>query len=123
MVAPTPYFIKVSALLAVFLGVLVQVSAQSQALNGQIEGAVLDQSGAAVQSAVITAAHIETGASRTTLTDKNGSYRFPLLPLGTYRIAVEATSFRKLIRTGINLATGQAVNIECDLKSARSLRR
>ena len=39
--------------------------AQSQALNGQIEGTVLDQKGAAVPDTVITVTNIETGAQKT----------------------------------------------------------
>src|SRR6266511_2313801 len=65
--------------------------AQSQALNGQIEGTVLDQNKAAVPNAVITVTNIESGATRTVATDESGVYRFPLLPLGTYRISAQAT--------------------------------
>ncbi len=80
-------------------------SAQSQALNGQIEGTVLDQSNAAVPNAVITVTNIETGATRIVTTDESGVYRFPLLPLGTYRITAEAVNFKKLVREGLTLST------------------
>jgi len=74
---------------AIIVGLLLAVStpfafAQSQALNGQIEGTVLDPNNAAVPNAVITATNLETGANRTVSTDESGVYRFPLLPLGTY---------------------------------------
>jgi hypothetical protein len=75
---------------------------QSQALNGQIEGTVSDQNSAAVPNAIITATNIETGATRTVTTDESGVYRFPLLPLGTYRVTAEAANFKKLVRDGIN---------------------
>jgi len=64
--------------------------AQSQALNGQIEGTILDPNNAAVPNAAISATNVETGASRIVTTDDSGVYRFPLLPLGTYRITAEA---------------------------------
>ena len=67
------------------IGVLLAASemavAQSQALNGQIEGTILDQNNAVVPNAVITVTNIETGATRTVTTDESGVYRFPLLPL------------------------------------------
>ncbi len=83
--------------LMLFLIFAFDVLAQSQALNGQIEGTVSDQSNAAVPNAVITVTNIETGATRTVTTDESGVYRFPLLPLGTYRITAEAANFNKLI--------------------------
>jgi hypothetical protein len=93
------------------------VFAQSQALNGQIEGTVLDQTGAAVSSATITATNIETGANRSVITDENGVFRFPLLPLGSYRIAAEAANFKKLVREGISLAAGQTATVNLNLEA------
>ncbi len=104
------------------LGLLSAVSmpsafAQSQALNGQIEGTVLDQVNAAVPNAVITVTNIETGATRTVTTDESGVYRFPLLPLGTYRIIAEAANFKKLIRAGVTLMTGQTATVDLYLQA------
>jgi uncharacterized membrane protein len=97
----------------IFLAVLVpSASAQSQALNGQIEGTVLDQANAAVPNAVITVTNIETGATRAVNTDESGVYRFPLLPLGIYRITAEAANFKKIVREGITLATGQTATVD-----------
>jgi hypothetical protein len=92
------------------------VKAQSQALNGQIEGTVLDANNAAVANATITATNIETGATRTVRTDESGVYRFPLLPLGTYRIVAEATNFKKFVREGITLTAGQTATIDVHLE-------
>ena len=69
--------------------------AQSQALNGQIEGFITDQNGASVPNASVTAKNIETGAERKVSSDESGVYRLPLLPLGTYRVTVEAPNFKK----------------------------
>ena len=103
---------------AAFIGILLsacQVSAQ--ATNGQIEGTVIDQNGSAVIGAVITVTNIETGTLRKTTADQAGVYRFPLLPLGTYRIVAEADGFRKLIRDGITLAAGQFTNVDLPLNT------
>lgn len=91
--------------------------AQSQALNGQIEGTVLDQTLAAVANAVITVTNIETGATRFVTTDESGVYRFPLLPLGTYRIIAEAPNFKKIVREGVTLTTGQTATIDVILQA------
>jgi hypothetical protein len=105
---------------AVELFLVISVScafAQSQALNGQIEGTVLDPNNAAVPNAVITATNIETGATRSFITDESGVYRFPLLPLGTYRITAAATNFKKFIQEGITLTTGQTATIDVQLQT------
>jgi hypothetical protein len=86
--------------------------AQSQALNGQIEGTITDQNQAAVANAVITVTNIETGATRSVTTNESGVYRFPLLPLGTYRITAEAANFKKIVRDGITLSTGQTATVD-----------
>lgn len=101
----------------VLIGLLLAVStssafAQSQALNGQIEGTILDQAGAAVPNAVVEAANIQTGFVRNMMTDESGIYRMPLLPLGTYRISVEAPTFKKQIQEGITLTTGQTATVD-----------
>ncbi len=104
----------------IFVGILLAVSippafAQSQALNGQIEGTASDENNAAVPNAVITVTNIETGATRIVTTDDSGVYRFPLLPLGTYRITAEAANFKKLVREGITLTTGQTATVDLSL--------
>src|SRR5688572_17025149 len=105
---------------AIALGFLLAASipsalAQSQALNGQIEGTVSDQNNAAISNATVTASNIETGATRTASADDSGVYRFPLLPLGNYRITAEATNFKKLVREGVILTTGQTATIDFQL--------
>lgn len=81
--------------------------AQSQALNGQIEGVVTDTAGAAVPNASITVRNIEKGSEIRVISDESGIYKAPLLPLGTYRITVEAPNFKRLVREGITLSAGQ----------------
>ncbi len=50
-------------------------------------------------------------------TDESGVYRFPLLPLGTYRIIAEAPNFKKIVREGVTLTTGQTATIDVILQA------
>lgn len=93
------------------------VAAQSQALNGQIEGTVTDPAGAVVQAASITATNVETGTSRAVTSDESGVYRIPLLPLGSYRIVVEAANFKRLVREGVTLSAGQTATVNLSLEA------
>lgn len=103
-------------ILCLFIGIT-NVGAQSQAINGQIEGVVSDSTGAAIPSATVTVRNIETGAERTVTTDGGGVYRVPLLPLGSYRVTVEAPNFKRLVREGVTLTTGQIATVNAALEA------
>ena len=81
--------------------------AQSQAVNGSIEGVVTDTTGAVLPGATVTVANADTGMQRVVPTDPSGFYRAVLLPLGTYRVRVELSGFKAMERTGVGLSAGQ----------------
>jgi hypothetical protein len=91
------------------------VFAQSQSQNGQIEGTVSDINKAVIPNAKISVTNKATGATRSTSTDDRGVYRFPILPLGPYRLTAEAENFRSIVRDGITLATGQTATVDFNL--------
>ena len=109
----TLFFLALVAVL--FMSLHVPALAQSQAINGQIEGQVTDANGAGIPNAQITATNLDTGSSRTVSSDTSGVYRIPLLPLGAYRVTVEIAGFKKLTREGITLTTGQNATIDLKL--------
>jgi hypothetical protein len=84
-------------------------------VSGSIIGVVLDQSGAAVPSAVVTARSLETGLSRTATTDNAGRYSVSALSVGVYDIHVTKAGFRDEVRRGIHLAVGQEAQIDFGL--------
>src|SRR3954462_10064451 len=90
-------------------------SAQSQAINGTIEGTITDQSGAAVPGVSVTVTNVDTGDSRTVVSNEAGVYRAPLLPLGRYRVSAELQGFRKFEQQGLTLSAGQSAVINISL--------
>lgn len=105
-------------LLSILVGSLTTIGlAQSQALNGQIEGVVTDQNGASVPNASVVAKNIDTGAERSVTTDASGVYRIPLLPLGRYQVTIEASSFKRYVRDGLTLVAGQTATINVSLEA------
>lgn len=106
-----------AAIVVIGLANLQTTYAQSQALNGQIEGVVTDASGARVPNASITVRNIETGTERQITSTEEGTYRVPLLPLGTYRLTVEAPNFKRLVREGITLTAGQTATVDMNLEA------
>jgi hypothetical protein len=117
--ASSPTRLLCLCLLIVTFGLtaLQEAYAQSQALNGQIEGVVTDATGASVPNATITIRNIERGNELQVRSDESGVYRAPLLPLGTYRITVEASNFKRLVREGITLSAGQTATVNLGLEA------
>jgi Carboxypeptidase regulatory-like domain/TonB dependent receptor len=85
--------------------------AAAQDISGSLRGTVLDASGAIVSGATVTAVNIETGFSRSTPTDTKGEYLLVSLPVGNYRLEVEAKGFRKYSQEGITLNVNQPATI------------
>ncbi|HEY7924788.1 MAG TPA: carboxypeptidase regulatory-like domain-containing protein, partial [Vicinamibacteria bacterium] len=105
-----------SLLLLVALALAPHAFAQSQAINGAIEGRVHDATGALLPGVTVTITNVETGAKRTVQSGSDGSYRAPLLPLGSYAVKAEISGFKTLERTGISLAAGQTAVVELSLE-------
>jgi hypothetical protein len=89
--------------------------AQSQAMNGTIEGVVRDPTGAVLAGVTVTVTSVDTGTQRTPVTDGTGTYRALLLPLGSYRVKAELDGFKTVERTGVSLSAGQTAVIDFTL--------
>jgi hypothetical protein len=90
--------------------------ANAQVATAELSGSVLDASGAVVTNANVTATNRSTNVARKTVSDSSGNYRITLLPPGTYDVSVEATGFRKLVRTGITLEINQQARLDLTLE-------
>ena len=86
--------------------------AQSQAINGNIEGTVVDDQGAVLPGVTVTVTNLDTGATRTVVTNESGLYRAQLLPLGTYRVHAELQGFRTFEQTGVTLTAGRTAVVD-----------
>src|SRR5206468_552181 len=84
----------------------------AQLPTGTILGVVKDSSGAVIPGVSVTVTNIDTSLSRTGASAEDGSYRFPALPVGHYRLDVMKEGFSALSRTGITLEVGQERNVD-----------
>ncbi len=57
--------------------------------TGSIGGTVSDDTGAGVPGVTVTATKLDTGQTRSTVTNKDGGYDLSLLPPGSYRVFAE----------------------------------
>src|SRR6202049_3964870 len=87
--------------------ILAAIPAAAQLPTGTILGAVRDASGASIPGAMVTLRNTDTNLTKAAVTEQDGSYRFPELPVGHYEIKAEAPGFRTETHTGLNLEVTQ----------------
>jgi Carboxypeptidase regulatory-like domain/TonB dependent receptor-like, beta-barrel len=75
--------------------------------SARFSGTVKDQSGGVVAGAAVTLTNQGTGISRTTTTESDGTYLFPLVEPGVYQLTVQHSGFKKNIQKGITLEVNQ----------------
>ena len=98
------FAVLIAALVFVFA-----IPASAQRLDGTLRGDVLDGTGAIVAEANVTLTNEGTGVTLSTTSTGAGSYTFPNLVPGTYRLTVEKTGFDKYVRAGIQVSSNQTI--------------
>jgi hypothetical protein len=81
-----------------------------------VGGKVTDQQGGVLPGATVTITNVATGLSSEVVTNAAGSYLFPSLDPGEYRLNVTMPGFAGWTREGILLATGQGVTMDSQLQ-------
>jgi hypothetical protein len=94
------------------------VATTAYAQNAQIAGTVKDSSGGVIPGATITARNVDTGFTRTAVTDAQGEYRLPSLPPGRYTLSTELTGFTTETRPDVTLMIDATATINFALKPA-----
>ncbi len=84
----------------------------AQAQTATISGTATDASGAAMVGAKIEATNTETNASQSTVSDAQGRYTIPDLPVGTYSVQASQSGFQTVVHTGVTLSVGGAVVVD-----------
>ncbi len=104
-----------SLLLCIVL-LLSALQQSAQTFYGSIVGVVSDATGGVISGAAVNLTNKGTGERRTVATQSDGSYRFVNLLPGTYRIEVEHSGFKRLIRDNIPVNVESAVRLDVTLE-------
>jgi len=104
-------------LCALFLHMGLVAHGQSTAT---LSGTVTDSSAGGVPNAKVIATNQATGVASATQTDAAGSYLFPSLPIGVYRIEVSCSGFQTATVSNLKLEVASAVtqNIQLTVGTA-----
>jgi hypothetical protein len=89
--------------------------AWSQALTS-LRGTISDRSGGVIPAAKTTLTNLDTALSRVSSSGADGVYEFLQVPPGKYRLTVEAPSFRKFVREGIELLVNSPATVNVTLE-------
>ncbi|HEX2663549.1 MAG TPA: carboxypeptidase regulatory-like domain-containing protein [Candidatus Acidoferrum sp.] len=84
-------------------------------LTGDIQGTVLDAANAGVPDAKVTIKNLQTGATRTVLTNQAGEFSAPQLEIGKYRVSIEKAGF-KLYSEDAVVKSGEKTRIDAQMQ-------
>ena len=119
--------VRVGQLLATVLLAVVTlalpVSSAAQEARGTITGTILDASKGVIPGATVTVTNIAMGTDVSVVTNEHGFFQATYLIPGAYRITVELSGFKKLVREGIEVRVGDRLALESRWKSAEPSRK
>src|SRR5437660_3401028 len=78
---------------ALIVGVVSVVPTGAQYTTASLGGTVRDPAGAVVPGAEVTVQNEDTGLARTVSTQADGTFLFPALPVGHYKLTVTKSGF------------------------------
>lgn len=87
------------------------------AVTGTISGTITDPSGSVIPNAMVVITNTAQGVKNTTMTDARGLYAFPSLPVGTYKLSVNAPGFKPKDRDKlvVDLDSVQQIDLSLEL--------
>jgi len=107
-------------LLSLMIESLILILIAAAMLWGQattsLRGTISDASGAVVPAAKVALTNTDTSSTRVTSTSPEGTYEFLQVLPGNYRLAVEATGFRKYVRQSVELLVNTPATVNVTLE-------
>jgi len=104
--------------IVVGFGLANQVFSQTPS-TGAVTGIALARSGAVLQGVMIQMTKEGASEGKSTISDENGRFGFPLLPPGKYEFRANKTDFEPFSLPNINIQVTETLRIELHLQLAR----
>ncbi len=90
--------------------------AYAQIGQGRLAGTVTDAQGAVLPGVTVTATSPSLIGQRTTVTQADGTYLFPGMPSGVYKLTFELSGFKPFDRDNIAVILGQTISFDAKLE-------
>ena len=101
----------------IFLAFAIAPALHAQAVSiATVTGRVTDQQGAVLTGAQIKITGVDTGTVHKAVTNEDGIYTIPSLPIGAYTVEASAPGFQTYVQTGILLRVNDNVQINVTMK-------
>jgi len=107
---------SIRTLFLFLLSATLAISVFGQVQLSGVSGTVLDSTGAAIPDASVKITNTDTGLVRNVVSDADGNYVVPDLPVGPYRLDVTKEGFAGFVQTGIVLQVATKPVIIATLK-------
>jgi hypothetical protein len=88
----------------------------AQTPTGSIDGTVRDASGAVVPGVTVVVTNQDTSAAREIVTDAEGFFTAPLLPVGAYTVKADLAGFKGFEQHDVRLTIGQTLSLKIELR-------
>jgi hypothetical protein len=85
-------------------------------VGGSISGAIKDSTGGVIPGAMLALTNTALGTQFKTVTDNQGLYTFPSLPVGRYELTIEAPGFKTQKKTGLVIDADSALQVNATLE-------
>jgi hypothetical protein len=99
--------VSIAALLFAFA--CMATPAMAQTTTGVISGIITDAQGGVLPGVTVTARNVDTGATRTVVTEGDGRFRFAALQPGPYEVKAELSGFGPVIVPALTVNTASEV--------------
>ena len=104
------------AVLASLVLLSVSTFCLAQQSRGSITGKVTDPQNAVVATATVVVTNLATNVANIFKTNQTGYYEVEFLVPGPYSVSAESPGFKKLVRSGITLNTGDRLAVDLQLQ-------
>ncbi|HWF04815.1 MAG TPA: TonB-dependent receptor [Candidatus Angelobacter sp.] len=90
--------------------------AHAQEVTGAIVGTVVDQSGASLKNAKVTATDVERGTTLVAVSNDSGAFNLPRVPIGHYVVKAEIKGFQTAANPVFEILLNQTVRVSFQMK-------